>query len=446
MDESPQPTRRSERVANRGPKPRSPSPSVSLITLSSSPPPPPPRRRQKPVKRPAVKKPDATATPQAPRIGDCITLSPSPCLSSTPQPIVPDELSTPASTQQKARARFLGPSSLYRPQPKRRIEDDAELPLAKRARRDLQGQSVVSPEGEVILSPIEPRKRSRMPNRRGNATPRETESPTMLRSATDASQLPPPVSEAQSLASPTLLRRGTDTSHLPPPVSKEQSLASPTLSRRGTDTSHLPPPVSEAQSLASPTLLRRATDASHLPPPVPEERSPASPTQNRAPTQRQVLNKAAKEAQIKAWLKDMKAAYTQLTPPTSISSCSVGPTTPAPPTIQPSSTRRERPKEVEVVTISSDSSSGPPSDVMSEHHSVHSYASAPKSISKKQGSEYESAHELLSTHEAAHLVGDNVAEEMANAIGSEPGTPELHKEEEATPRRHPALDILSSIF
>uniref|UniRef100_A0A8H7N3Y0 Uncharacterized protein n=1 Tax=Bionectria ochroleuca TaxID=29856 RepID=A0A8H7N3Y0_BIOOC len=383
MDESPQPTRRSERVANRGPKPRSPSPSVSLITLSSSPPPPPPpRRRQKATKRPAVKRPDAAA-PQTPRYGDCITLSPSPCMSSTPQPRVPEELSTPASAQQKVR--FLGRSNLYRSQAKRGVEDDAEMPLAKRARPDLrkptttplalQNEPITLLDGDVILSSIEPSKskRSRMPNRRGNATPREDESPTLLRGATDTSQLPPPVSEVQS---------------------------------------------------------------------------PASPTPNRAPEEKEVVDQATKESQIKQWLKGMKAAYTQLTPPTSISSVSVGPTSPAPPTTQPSPTRRvpvQTPKKVEVVSISSDSSSEPPSDLTSEHHSVHSYVSASKSTSKKQGSEYESAHELLSTHEGAHVEDDNVGE-MANANGSESGSLELNKEEEATPTRHPALDIRSSIF
>ncbi|CAI6095136.1 unnamed protein product [Clonostachys chloroleuca] len=282
-----------------------------------------------------------------------------------------------------AQIRFLGRSNLYRSPVKRGIEDDAEMPLAKRARPDLQkptptplalqNQSVVSPDGEVILSPIEPRKRSRMPSRRGNAAPREDESPTLLRHATDNSQQPPPVSE---------------------------------------------------------------------------EQIPASPTPNRAPEEKKVVDRATKESQIEQWLKGMKAAYTQLTPPTSISSSSVGPTSPAPPTTQPSPTRRvpiQTPKEVEVVSISSDSSSEPPSELMSEHYSVHSYVSASRSTSKKQGSEYESAHEIFSTHEGAHVENDNVGE-ITNANGSEAGSPVLNKEEEATPRRHPALDILSSIF
>ncbi|CAH0055005.1 unnamed protein product [Clonostachys solani] len=409
---------------------------MSLITVSSSPPRPqrPPRRRQKAPKRPTVQRPDVAAP--APRYGDCITLSPSSAMSSTPQPVVPEELSTPASTQQKGRAaRFLGPSSLYRPRAKRAMGDDAEMPNAKRARPDLQvptptplalqNQTVVSPDGEVILSPITARKRSRMPTsfgaRRGNPAPPEPEAPAQ--------------------------------------------------SRRPIDTR--PPPPAPA--------------------PVPEEQSPASPNPFQLPEEKGEVNRGRKDSQIQEWLKRVKTvkrvkrANTQLTPPTSVSSCSLDRATPAQPTIQPSPTCRvpaERPKKVEVVSISSDSSSEPPSEVMSEHHSVHSHVSASKSTSKKQGSEYESAHELLSTHEAAHVeddivetheaahvedgnvetheaahvVLDNVdthevahvedgnVEETAKANGPKSGSPELNKDEGTTPRRRVALDILASIF
>ncbi|VUC26692.1 unnamed protein product [Clonostachys rosea] len=300
-------------------------------------------------------------------------------------------------------------------EPKRPIGDDAEMPSAKRARPDLQpatptplalqNKSIVSPggeslfpRGEELMSPIEPRKRSRMPNargaQRGNAAPPEHESPSLLRRATDPNSVPGPVLDEQSPASP----------------------------------------------------------------------SPSSPLVD--PVERRPVNQATKNSRVRQWLQNTKVPKPKilLTPPTSISSFSLGRSTPSQPTVQPSPTRSvpakssicnvpakpptcnvpaKKPTEVEVISISSDSSSEAPSD-MSEHQSLHSAVSASKSASKKQGSEYESAHELLSANEGAHIEGDN-AGEMTIVNGSKSDPPDLDKKEETTPRHRVALDMLASI-